>query len=220
MKKASIIFCLTLLIAVTAKGQINPVKNLHWYHWYVTPKNCFTLSWAKPDSSLNDTLIGYNIYRDDSLYKFTTDFYHSCNPCDYGSPNDPFCDFLNYTGHFFIGEFYIHVTAVYNHNHIESIYTDSIYNQGIALGIKENIKTEQLAISRISQENASLMIELNKTVESGNITISNLSGQSTSEFKLMNQKNIAIDISKFSPGLYLLNLKTNNTNLSRKIMIK
>ena len=219
MKKTIIIFCLTLLIGVSVKGQLNPVKNLQWSHWYVTPMNCFELKWDKPDTSLSDTLIGYNIYRDDSLYMFTTDIDHGCNPC-IGASIVPFCDFLNYTGHSFIGQFYIHVTAVYKHNSVESAFTDSIFNAGITIGINEKTTTESLAISKLSQENSSIMIELNNTVECGNITISNLLGQIVSTNKLINQKNIKIGISNISSGLYLINLKTNKANITQKILIK
>ena len=64
------------------------------------------------------------------------------------------------------------------------------------------------------------MIELNNTVECGNITISNLLGQIVSTNKLINQKNIKIGISNISSGLYLINLKTNKANITQKILIK
>jgi hypothetical protein len=158
------------------------------------------------------------MYRDDSLYMFTTDLYYSCNPC-IGAPIVPFCDFLNYTGHSFIGQFFIHVTAVYNHNNIESIFTDSIFNYGIALEIKEKSGSMILSISNIMQDNSFITFEVSNPIESGLLTISDLLGDIKINAVLKNQEIIKIDISKINSGFYLQNLKTNKTNLTKKILI-
>ena len=216
MKKLILVFLGSMLIVLPAKGQLNPVRNLSWSHWYEFPHNCFTLMWSKPDTSLTDTLTGYNIYRDDSLYSFTTDSSHSCSiPC-WGGPPEPFCDFLNYN----IGMFYIHVRAVYDKSHKESVYTDSIFAGGIYTGIKENPAIEALAISRITQENSSVLIEFNKPIEHGELVISNFLGQVLCSYILQDRKNLEIRKSDYAAGLYLLTLRTDTEQLTRKLIIK
>ena len=219
MKKPTIIICLTILFGLTVKGQLNPIKNLQWSHGYEEPMNCFVLSWSKPDSSLTDTLIGYNIYRDDSLYTFTNDLFHSCNPC-IGIVGEPFCDFLNFPINTYSGQFYIHVTAVYNYNHIESIYNDSIYNGGIYIGIKELYPYKALKVSTIIQDKSTIKIELNQIVENGTLIISSITGQIKRIITLKNQKNINISILNFNTGIYLLSLRASKENISCKMIIK
>lgn len=215
MKKTYILLFLTLTVICATKGQVNPINNLKWDHTYEYPNNCFNLSWTEPDSSLTDTLVGYNIYRDNNLYTFTTDLYHGCNPC-VGVVGQAFCDFLSFQ----MGQFYIHVTAVYNHNHIESIYTDSIYNEGIAIGIKDVSPNDALKISTIIQEKSSILVELNQSVENGTLIITTITGQIKTINLLKNQKKIEIDISDYNMGIYIITLKTNKENLSCKILIK
>lgn len=96
------------------KAQYNPIQNLSWSHGYDYPHNCFSLSWTAPELS-NDSLIGYNIYRNDSLYLFTSETAFVCNPC-IGMPETDFCNFIWFN----IDEgFTICVKAVYEGN-IES----------------------------------------------------------------------------------------------------
>jgi hypothetical protein len=216
MKKTTIFFCLSLLVSLTVQGQLNPIKNLHWTHTYLNPMNCFNLSWSKPDSSLTDTLLGYKIYRDDSLYIFTTDLYHECDPC-IGAPDSifPFCDFLSYNGGF---GFSIHVTALYDHNDIESIYDTIIYDGGYMVGIK-NISNKELNVSNIFQNNSSMTIELNQTIDSGLLLISNCLGQETEKIFLQ-QGQQEITFNSPVSGFYLLSLRTSKGNIVRKIVIK
>ena len=216
MKKTTIIFCLTFLIGLSVKGQFNPIKNLKWSMTYVMPATCFTLKWSKPDTSLTDTLIGYNIYRNDSLYIFTTDTLHSCiAPC-IGGQAEQFCGFINYIPY----QFYLHVTAVYNQSHIESAYNDSAFCGGYLVGINENLVNETTTISNITQANTSILIEMNNPVVNGEVIISNLLGQEVTVTALKNQRIAEIDISNLSSGLYLLNLRNDRIYLTRKILIK
>lgn len=134
MKKLAVL-SFSLLIAIQVFGQLNPVKNLVWIHEYEMPHNCFSLSWSEPDISIVDTLVGYNIYRDTSLYRFITENYFSCNPC-IGDTSSGYCDFIFYDG----GGFEMYVKAVYNSSKQESGYTDSAYCNGILIGIKESDK--------------------------------------------------------------------------------
>ena len=99
-------------------------------------------------------------------------------------------------------------------------FNDSIFNYGIAIGIKDLSINDALTILNIIKENNSIMIELNNPVESGEMIISNLFGQTIAMFALKNQRTAEIDISNITSGLYLLNLKTNKVILIRKIIIK
>ncbi|MFA6925011.1 MAG: T9SS type A sorting domain-containing protein [Bacteroidales bacterium] len=214
MKKSIIVFLFNLTVILSSKGQLNPIQNLYWHHTYEYPNNCYVLSWEKPDSSLTDTLIGYNIYRDDSLYTFTTDLNHSCDPCD-GIPGQPFCDFIK------VGGFYMHVTAVYNNeSHDESIYNDSAECYGKANGIKNTSTINALAILNIIQDNSAIRIDLNQPIAKGALIMTNVIGQTIFIISIDNQKSIEIDKSNFNSGLYFLNIKTNKVNLNRKILIK
>lgn len=129
---------LTILAVIQVFGQLNPVKNLIWTHEYEMPNNCFSLSWSEPDTSLVDTLVGYNIYRDSSLYRFTTERQFSCNPC-IGVTYSDFCDFIFFNNGY---GFEIIVKAVYNGDEQESGYTESAFCNGILIGIKESDKVE------------------------------------------------------------------------------
>jgi hypothetical protein len=215
MKKFYSVLFFNLLFVFSSMAQLNPIRNMVWTHTYEMPNNCFSLNWTEPVLSSNDTLIGYNIYRDQILYTFTTETYHDCNPC-IGIPNQPFCSFMNYN----MGEFYMHVTAVYNYNHVESIYTDSVNFGGIAIKIKEVSNNDKLKILAVTQKNTTLRIELNQSNENGELMITNLLGQTFNAIPLNNQKNIEINISNYISGIYFLNLKTNKDYLTRKVIIK
>jgi hypothetical protein len=84
-------------------GQLNPINNLNWEHIYVNPYNYFSLTWEAPDQSI-DSLVGYNIYAGDSLYKFQNYIGAHCQEFDQTD-----CDFI-YS--FLSAGDYIKVTAV------------------------------------------------------------------------------------------------------------
>jgi hypothetical protein len=216
MKKLLLALILNAIMALTSWGQMNPIKNLNWWTGYDFG-NCEILSWNKPDSSLTDTLVGYNIYHDDSLFSFTTDTIQSCD-VHCGGSNNPlsFCSFLYYNN----GNYYIHVTAVYNHDSIQSIYTDSIYNNGIAIGIKDVNTNNDLGISSIIQNNSSLTIGLNRPLDdNGLLIVSNCLGQEMDKIPLPKGQQEII-INSPTAGFYFLNLKTNYEAVVRKIVVK
>jgi hypothetical protein len=107
-------------------GQLNPVANLTWFHGYEYPENFYNLQWNAPQVAPGDTLAGYNVYRNNVLWRFQADTALYCMPFFCPDP-----DFL------LMEEFWIKVTAVYNQNHVESAATDSILDHGIAIGVKE-----------------------------------------------------------------------------------
>jgi len=219
MKKTYILLLLNLIVILPTLGQINPINNLSWQHTYEYPNNCFSLYWSEPDLSLTDTLVGYNIYRDDRLYSFTNDLQHNCNPC-FGIADESFCDFLDFPGKDRNFQFYIHVTAVYNHNHIESIYTESSFNGGIYVGIKDLFSNKALKVSTFIQEKSSMKVEFNQIVENGTLIITTLTGQIARILPLKNQNSIDIGISNYNTGIYFLLVKTSKEYLACKILLK
>jgi hypothetical protein len=132
-----ILFISSLLIGITIQifGQLNPVNNFNWDHDYIYPPgwNHFTLSWDEPDTS-NDSLIGYNIYGGNELYKYQTHLGLICR--EYDSTDCNFFYFLT------VGD-YIKVTAVYNSPPEESIAVDSAQFEGIMIGIENPITLEK-----------------------------------------------------------------------------
>lgn len=79
---------------------------------------------------VRETLTGYNVYRENELYRFQTSqvLFHDS---DTSNCNE---DFVMYNGG---GPFWMHVTAVYNNGQEESGYVDSAYCFGFAIGTEE-----------------------------------------------------------------------------------
>ena len=199
------------MLTLTCFGQLNPIKNLTFSKWYVNPHNCYDLSWTKPDSSLTDILIGYNVYRNDSLYKFTTLTYQHCVPC-IGDTNVTECVFMSYSS----PSFYIHVTAVYNSSHIESIYNDSAHFLGMTTGTNE--AKDKFSYS-ISPNPFASSTNLTSNLVDLTVTIYNLCGQPVKQVKT-NSKQTVINRDNLPSGLYFLRVtKDNKTVASDKLVI-
>jgi hypothetical protein len=130
-------------------------------------------------------------------------------------PSSSFCDFLGYLG----GWFYIHVTAVYNHAHLESVFNDSDQAGGNYTAIKEITKKE-LEISTVIQNNTSITVGLNQPLDdNGLLIVSNCLGQETNRILLpKGEKHIIINAP--AAGFYFLSLKTNKEAVVRKIVVK
>lgn len=118
-----------------SNGQINPILNLTWEHYYIMPNNYFELSWEEPESP-HDELIGYNVYRENELYRFQTET--SLYNLEQGSNCD--VDFLVYNA----GGFYAHVTAVYNPGPVESSYTETVYIEEAMINVADYKKQKTL----------------------------------------------------------------------------
>ena len=199
--KITAIFITFCAFALSSFGQYNPVNNLEWEHWYVMPNNYFELSWSPPLPS-QDTLIGYNIYRETELYIFQTgeSLFHT----EYGS-NCPE-DFVVYNN----GSFWIHVTAVYNSTQAESDYVDSAYCYGFAIGIN-NIETRKINIFPNPTKGIIKIDENNIKV----VLITNQSG----EIILESKSNI-IDLSDKPKGVYFIKIVTDNNAFVDKIIVE
>jgi len=199
MKKLFLL-CIITLSCLYSKGQLNPIKDLNFSHSYQEPYNCWELWWTQPDSSLTDTLIGYNIYRDTNLYTFTTNTIIGWNPC-IGNPDTTNMSFMQYN----MGNFYIHVTAVYNKSHIESLYNDSTDFGGIAIGINENLYSNKFQISPnpFFQQTT---LQTGNILKIATLTLYNSYGQTVKQIKNISGQTITLHRDNLPSGLYFLRL--------------
>jgi len=213
-----IIIILTLSSTLTSFGQINPINDLYyqqtyWFQNYNCPGfNCFELSWTAPDSS-NDTLLGYNIYRNNDLWIFIKGTDVTCSglsPCDYNDFYDPM-------------PFWITVKAVYNSDSIVSIANDSVFLNDIMIDIDEIERNEiSLLKNPISNgENISLLIP-NPEGETCRIQIHSLNGQLIKEYEIKQVMDGVVNFStkKMTQGLYLISIQLKGRTINKKIIIK
>ena len=214
MKKNLLLF--TFLICVfnfNSYGQNNPVENLTWSHWYEYTHNYFELNWDEPIQPHNE-LIGYNIYRNNELYRFQTErtIYNYWTPL-YGIVTN--CNgesfFYQNNGEPYVNGFEMHVTAVYNPGQIESGYLQTVFDEGLLLSIKNF--TQKKAILFPNPTNGILNIG-NENLEK--ILIYDVSGKVVKEFAPESQ----IDVSNLSKGLYIINLLLSNEIIVDKIVIQ
>ncbi len=203
MKKNLALLLLLFGLTLQIFGQLNPITNLTWYQWYQTPHNFFDLNWESPDSSL-DTLVGYNIYRDNELYRFQTEsrLYHTEN-----GENCPenFIFYGNADG------FWIHVTAVYNSSNDESNYIDSVFSMGPVLGIE---KIDFLKRKLFPNPTSGKLNICYKSVKT--ILLINQTGKILKEYKPESQ----IDLSDFPNGIYLIKVITEQGEFVDKIILE
>lgn len=199
-------------------GQINPINDLYyqqtyWYQNYNCPCfNCFELSWTTPESS-NDTLLGYNVYRNNDFWIFTSETDVTCSgysPCDYNN----FYDSI---------PFWITVKAVYNSDSLESIANDSVYVEHIMINIEE-INSNEVAVLKnpISiGENISLLIP-NSEGKNCKIQIHSLNGEVLKEYEIKSVTNSIISFStnKIKQGLYMISIHIKGRIITTKILIK
>ncbi len=203
MKTAVLSIVVYLTFFLQSSGQINPVTNLTWMQYYEMPNNYFQMSWDEPESP-HDELIGYNIYREDELYRFQTE--NSLYNLEDGSNCGE--DFLLYDD---LEPFEAHVTAVYNPDGVESGYTETVVVLGAALNVW-NYK-QQKAIIFPNPTNGILNIG-NRDLNS--IYIYNMAGQKIKEFIPKPQ----IDLSDIPKGIYFLKLISNQGILVDKIIFE
>ncbi|MDD2636698.1 MAG: T9SS type A sorting domain-containing protein [Bacteroidales bacterium] len=213
-----IITILTLSSTLTSFGQINPINDLYyqqtyWYQNYNCPGfNCFELSWSAPDSS-NDTLLGYNVYRNSDLWIFTENTDVTCSgysPCDYTDFYDPL-------------PFWVTVKAVYNNDSLLSIANDSVFVNDLMININE-IENDKISLFKnpISiGENISILIP-NFEGEACSIQIHSLNGQLIKGYEIKQVMNGVVNFStkRMTQGLYLISIQLKGRTISQKIMIK
>ena len=213
MKNSRIALTLFVMtISFTSFAQLNPIKSLYWHHWYDMPCNFYELSWAKPDTSLTDTLVGYNIYRNNVLYRFQT----------FIGANHTFNQDTLFGGEAFVYSFsppfYIHVTAVYNSNHIESIYNDSALCEGGFVGINDKADENITFYPNPIKDNSVIHINFpGRKIEY--ISIISLSGQLiTKTFLESNEANISVRDLNLKNDLYILFVYGDNLCVSKEFI--
>jgi len=206
MKKLISTAVLTLL-AILAFGQLNPVNNLVFEHWYnfgsACPNyNCFSLDWDEPDVSVQDTLVGYNIYQDSELWRFQEYLGAGCSEA---VPNCPDASFIN------IGGFWVKVKAVYNTAHLESPAIDSAFYEGMAIGIEATLKENKIIYPNPTNGIVKIEIENLRKTE-----VFNAAGTIIQEQK---DKSL-IDLRKHSKGIYFIRIITDKEIRIEKIILE
>lgn len=201
------IITLTIVISLTCMfqsiGQINPITNLFWDHHYIYPNNFFELTWEEP-AIPHDELIGYNVYRENELYRFQTE--NSLYNLEQGSNCGE--DFLLYNN----GQgFFAHVTAVYNPGEVESDYTETVFVEGPLLEIKDF--NNQKVIIYPNPSNGIINIG-NKNLKK--IVVYDITGKKIKELKASSQ----IDLSDVTKGIYLINLISDDGVTVNKIVLQ
>ena len=204
MKKITFTFAIFLFFIFKSFSQSNPVSNLVWQQQYFFGNYTFSLSWDAP-AIPHDEFIGYNIYRDNELFRFqiqnyltNTGLYVNCGQ-----------EFMNFDSGG--NGFEMHVTAVYNPGGTESNYTETAFAQNNLLNTNTFEKSEVIlypnptsGIINIRNEN------FNK------ILIYDNSGKQIKEFEPKSQ----IDLSDILKGIYLIKLISDKEILMDKIIIE
>ncbi len=190
----------------TAQAQLNPIRDLHFRHWYECPNNFYTLNWLPPEPSA-DSLIGYNIYRSTldgytELYQFQTKTELYCAPGACVDSLDFLC-FLN------CEPFEIFVTAVYNGGR-ESDYDTTAFCFGFAIGVEELDKTADILYHPSLKQ-----LEIKSTNVHG-IELYDISGKRVYS---ANQGNVHY-FSHLPKGFYILRYSQGHGHISKKLTIK
>ncbi len=210
-----IAFCFSL------KAQLNPVKNLSWLQhdnmsvpYNCLSVNCFAVSWSKPDIS-TDTLVGYELFRNDSLFAFTTDTVVACTgyaQCYYPG----FFEFSSWP-------FWVKVLAIYNHDSIKSSADDSIHVHNIAIGIKENNVELLNVINNPIRVGENIYLRFTENENKKDIIrIISLQGQLMKQCAVEYSSNniISVSTSSLSSGMFFITLISENKTLTRKLIIE
>lgn len=180
-------------------AQIEPINNLYFNQWYDYPNTYFEMIWDVEVYS-EDTLLGFNIYRNDELYRFQTEsfLHHEA----YGDSN---CseDFLSIDC---CDELWIHVTAVYNSDSTESEYNDSIFCEGL-MTFNEKLNNQSLNCYPNPTTDYLIVEGVNET----NILIFDISGV----LQIVSKSEI-IDVRKLKSGYYFVIFESN----SKKTFVK
>ncbi|WP_347375034.1 T9SS type A sorting domain-containing protein [Aequorivita sp. Q41] len=210
MKTTILTFASLLTLVFQSIGQINPVQNLNWEHWYENPNNFFVLSWDEPEQP-HDEIIGYNIYRENDLFLFISDetsIYNIDDPVNGIVSNCGGEDFLIYGNGM---GFYAHVTAVYNPGEVESDFIQTEFVRGSLLGIKDF--NNQKAIIYPNPSKGIVNIN-NNNIEK--IIIYSITGKIIKEMKPQSQ----IDLSDINKGVYVIKLISDTNTFIEKIILE
>ncbi|WP_333600881.1 T9SS type A sorting domain-containing protein [Flavobacterium sp.] len=213
MKTKLLFFLFFIAFMFSAFGQNNPVENLTFSQSYEYPNNFFELNWEEPAQPHNE-LLGYNIYRNDELFRFQTETtLYNLNTPLYGFVSNCGVNFLALDNQSqpYVNGFDIHVTAVYNPDQIESNYLQTVHCYG-ALLTTTNYSREK-AILFPNPTNGLLNIG---NINLEKIIIYDISGKAIRELLPESQ----IDLSNISKGLYIIKLFSEREIIIDKILIE
>jgi hypothetical protein len=204
MKKSLLISALFLFFFGQSNAQNNPINNLSWQQVYNFGNYTFALQWEEP-ALPHDQVIGYNIYRDDVLFRFQTEGYltnmginPNCGP-----------DFMYFESN---GDgFDIHVTAVYNPGPIESGYIQTEFAANNLLNIATSGKEKAILYPNPTKGLLNIGNE-----NTNKIQVYDITGKRLAEFEAVAQ----IDLSNLSKGIYLIKLLSDNGVMIDKIVIE
>ena len=214
MRKHATFLTLFILSTLNSFGQTNAVENLTWSHWYEYPNNFFELIWDEP-AQPHGELIGYNVYRNNQLYRFQTQntIYNLYNPL-YGFVSN--CDgdtFLAYDNNFqsYENGIDLRVNAVYNPGQIESPDSETIFDGGLLLFTKG---FQQKKLMLFPNPTNGIVNIRNNDFEK--IIIYNISGEYIKEYG----SNTQIDLSEMTKGIYIIKLISQKEVFIDKIIVK
>jgi hypothetical protein len=212
-------FIFTILILFSSlilTGQINPVNDLYFQQNYMNGNyncpsfNCFELSWITPESS-NDTLLGYNVYRNNYFWIFTNETIVSCAgiaPCGYSD----FYDSI---------PFWVTVKAIYNSDSIISLANDSVYAGDLFVNVDE-IEKDKLNLSELisiypnpAQKEIFISVENGITIDK--INIYNQLGQNVIHQISFNG---SIDVSSLLPGIYFVEVLVGDEQIRERLILR
>lgn len=199
---------LLLFLAIQVFGQLNPVKDFQFEHWYSYGSpcpgyNCFSLDWGAPDVSVVDTLVGYNIYRDSELWRFQEYIGAGCSeeisPC----PDESFFDFSE--------TFWIKVKAVYNSALLESPALDSAHFDGHMIGIEKKPAENKIIYPNPTDGIVTIDIENIRKIE-----VINSSG---TKIQATEGKSI-VDLRNAAKGVYYFKIITDKEVRIEKVVLE
>ena len=209
MNKA--LYFLLLFLISPAYAQLNPVQNLSWMHYYDYPNNFFELQWEAPVQP-HDELLGYNIYRNNELYRFQTETsVYNLNTQVFGIVTNCTTDFLffNNQGQPSPNGFDMHVTALYSSG-AESDYLQTEHCVGPLLASTNFTQKQTL----VYPNPTSGVLYLNNQ-KFDEVLVYSTSGQ----VLLREQQCSQLDLSSLPKGLYVVQLVSQQENRQEKVWV-
>ncbi|MEN9323379.1 MAG: hypothetical protein RL699_1159 [Bacteroidota bacterium] len=208
MKKA--LYLVLFLYITTLFAQLNPVQNLSWMHYYDYPNNFYELQWEAP-AQPHDELLGYNVYRNNELYRFQTETsVYNLNTPLFGIVTNCTNDFLyfNIQGQPSPNGFDMHVTAVYNSGESDYLQTEHCVGPLLA---STNFTPKQTLVYP-NPTSGVLYLNNQKYTE---VLVYNTSGQVV----LREQQCSQLDLSNLPKGIYWVKLISANNIQQEKVWV-
>jgi hypothetical protein len=215
--KKNLLVILILFAFVKVNGQLNPINNLIYYQAYIyetcpTQPNVFSLHWYVPDPSVQDTLVGYNIYRNADLWRFQETIGALCL-CDF-CPDE---ELLVY----YPCQFWIKVKAVYNAAHLESPATDSAFFWGLATNIDQVEDFYFKILENPVKRGKDVVVQITNDQEKFiGLNVYNTAGiDVTTKGETISQNHIYIPTSTFHSGIYNILIRFAEKTFPARVII-